>query len=302
MYGGNLAAYERLLAAEQAAAERAVTAASADVRREHRDFVDAQVKAGQARPPGPQGRRLGRPAQDRRVCAQARRAGDRGPVPRAARRTSPCGPRPAGRGGAGGPRRRGDPGRPARHGRPGWAHHPDHDRAGRPALAPDVRRARGGLCGHSAWCARGVHRPGTRANRPGRPERRGQDHFAPRDRGPGGAPGRRCPAGRGSRLGLPRRDPGGRPRHAVPAFGRDYPLAPSGPRSRPDRDRPAVSGICHRAADPYWPACGLVLPGARGLYWPARAESARLRERTRPPGPNASGVWGNWQPDRFWPC
>ena len=44
MYGGNLAAYEERLAAEQAAAERAVTAAAADVRREHRDFVDAQVK------------------------------------------------------------------------------------------------------------------------------------------------------------------------------------------------------------------------------------------------------------------
>ncbi len=44
MYGGNLAAYEELLAAEQAAAERAVAAAAADVRREHRDLVDAQVK------------------------------------------------------------------------------------------------------------------------------------------------------------------------------------------------------------------------------------------------------------------
>ena len=44
MYGGNLVAYEELLAAEQAAAARAVTAAAADVRREHRDFVDAQVK------------------------------------------------------------------------------------------------------------------------------------------------------------------------------------------------------------------------------------------------------------------
>jgi ATPase subunit of ABC transporter with duplicated ATPase domains len=44
MYGGNLTAYEDLLAAEQAAAERAVTAAEADVRREHRDLVDAQVK------------------------------------------------------------------------------------------------------------------------------------------------------------------------------------------------------------------------------------------------------------------
>ncbi len=44
IYGGNLAAYEQLLAAEQAAAERTVTAASADVRREHRNLVGAQVK------------------------------------------------------------------------------------------------------------------------------------------------------------------------------------------------------------------------------------------------------------------
>jgi ATPase subunit of ABC transporter with duplicated ATPase domains len=44
MYGGNLDAYEELLAAEQAAAERAVTAAAADVRRERRDLIDAQVK------------------------------------------------------------------------------------------------------------------------------------------------------------------------------------------------------------------------------------------------------------------
>jgi len=44
LYGGNLEAYEELLAAEQAAAGRAVTTAAADVRREHRDLVDAQVK------------------------------------------------------------------------------------------------------------------------------------------------------------------------------------------------------------------------------------------------------------------
>jgi ATPase subunit of ABC transporter with duplicated ATPase domains len=44
LYGGNLDAYEEQLAAEQAAAERAVTAAAAEVRREHRDVVDAQVK------------------------------------------------------------------------------------------------------------------------------------------------------------------------------------------------------------------------------------------------------------------
>jgi ATPase subunit of ABC transporter with duplicated ATPase domains len=43
-YGGNLEAYEELLAAEQAAAERAVTTAAAEVRRERRDLVEAQVK------------------------------------------------------------------------------------------------------------------------------------------------------------------------------------------------------------------------------------------------------------------
>ncbi|HEX5296384.1 MAG TPA: ATP-binding cassette domain-containing protein [Streptosporangiaceae bacterium] len=44
MYGGNLDDYEDMLAAEQAAAERAVTAAAADVRREQRDLLDAQTK------------------------------------------------------------------------------------------------------------------------------------------------------------------------------------------------------------------------------------------------------------------
>jgi ATPase subunit of ABC transporter with duplicated ATPase domains len=44
MYGGDLDAYEELLGAEQAAAERAVSSAAADVRREQRDLVDAQVK------------------------------------------------------------------------------------------------------------------------------------------------------------------------------------------------------------------------------------------------------------------
>jgi ATPase subunit of ABC transporter with duplicated ATPase domains len=44
MYGGNLQAYEDLLTAEQAAAERAVATAAADVRRQRRDLVDAQVK------------------------------------------------------------------------------------------------------------------------------------------------------------------------------------------------------------------------------------------------------------------
>jgi ATPase subunit of ABC transporter with duplicated ATPase domains len=44
MYGGNLEAYEDMLATEQAAAMRAVTAASADVRRERRDLIESQVK------------------------------------------------------------------------------------------------------------------------------------------------------------------------------------------------------------------------------------------------------------------
>ena len=44
MYGGNLEAYEEMLATEQAAARRAVTAAEADVRRERRDLIEGQVK------------------------------------------------------------------------------------------------------------------------------------------------------------------------------------------------------------------------------------------------------------------
>jgi ATPase subunit of ABC transporter with duplicated ATPase domains len=44
MYGGNLAAYEENRAAEQEAAERAVTTAGAEVRRERRDMIEAKVK------------------------------------------------------------------------------------------------------------------------------------------------------------------------------------------------------------------------------------------------------------------
>ncbi|GHA06621.1 ABC-F family ATP-binding cassette domain-containing protein [Streptomyces echinoruber] len=43
-YGGNFAAYEEQLAAEQEAAERMVRAAGADVRRQRRELLDAQVK------------------------------------------------------------------------------------------------------------------------------------------------------------------------------------------------------------------------------------------------------------------
>src|ERR1019366_3926066 len=52
MYGGHLEAYEQLLAAEQEAAQRAGTAASAEVRRERRDVVDAQVKQARGDRPG----------------------------------------------------------------------------------------------------------------------------------------------------------------------------------------------------------------------------------------------------------
>jgi ATPase subunit of ABC transporter with duplicated ATPase domains len=44
MYGGNLEDYEAQRAAEQAAAERAVTAAASDLRREKRDLVESQTK------------------------------------------------------------------------------------------------------------------------------------------------------------------------------------------------------------------------------------------------------------------
>jgi ATPase subunit of ABC transporter with duplicated ATPase domains len=70
MYGGNLAAYTELLAAEQSAAERAVTAASADVRREQRDLVDAQVK--QARRDR-QGRKVAASGGLPRIVAYARK-------------------------------------------------------------------------------------------------------------------------------------------------------------------------------------------------------------------------------------
>jgi ATPase subunit of ABC transporter with duplicated ATPase domains len=44
VYGGNLATYEEIVAAEQAAAERDVVSAAAEVRRERRDVIEAQVK------------------------------------------------------------------------------------------------------------------------------------------------------------------------------------------------------------------------------------------------------------------
>jgi ATPase subunit of ABC transporter with duplicated ATPase domains len=70
MYGGNLDAYEALLAAEQAAAERAVTTAAAEVRRERRDLVEAQVK--QARRDR-MGRQLAASGSIPRIVAHARK-------------------------------------------------------------------------------------------------------------------------------------------------------------------------------------------------------------------------------------
>jgi ATPase subunit of ABC transporter with duplicated ATPase domains len=70
IYGGNLDAYEELLAAEQAAAERAVSAAAAEVRRERRDVVDAQVK--QARRDR-QGRKEAASGSLPRIVANARK-------------------------------------------------------------------------------------------------------------------------------------------------------------------------------------------------------------------------------------
>ena len=70
MYGGNLEAYEDLLAAEQAAAERAVATAAADVRRERRDLVDAQVK--QARRDR-QGRKVAASGSLPKIVASARK-------------------------------------------------------------------------------------------------------------------------------------------------------------------------------------------------------------------------------------
>ena len=69
-YGGNLDAYEELLAAEQAAAERAVTTAAAEVRRERRNLVEAQVK--QARRDR-MGRQLAASGSIPRIVAHARK-------------------------------------------------------------------------------------------------------------------------------------------------------------------------------------------------------------------------------------
>ncbi len=49
VYGGNLAGYERAVAAEQEAAQRLVRAAESDLRRQRRDLADARVKLDRRR-------------------------------------------------------------------------------------------------------------------------------------------------------------------------------------------------------------------------------------------------------------
>jgi len=71
VYGGNLEAYENLLAAEQLAAERAVTTAATEVRREQRDLIEAQVK--QARRDR-QGRRVAASQSIPRIVVNARKS------------------------------------------------------------------------------------------------------------------------------------------------------------------------------------------------------------------------------------
>ncbi|MGH3189526.1 MAG: ABC-F family ATP-binding cassette domain-containing protein [Streptosporangiaceae bacterium] len=70
IYGGNLAAYSEMVAAEQAAAERAVNAATADVRRQRRDLVEAQVKQATR---DRQGRKLAASGSLPRIVANARK-------------------------------------------------------------------------------------------------------------------------------------------------------------------------------------------------------------------------------------
>src|SRR5580693_7018821 len=70
IYGGNLAAYSEMVAAEQAAAERTVSAAAADVRRQRRDLVEAQVKQATR---DRQGRKLAASGSLPRIVANARK-------------------------------------------------------------------------------------------------------------------------------------------------------------------------------------------------------------------------------------
>ena len=70
LYGGNLACYQAMLEAEQTAARRTVSAAAADVRREHRDLVRGQTR--QARRDR-QGRQLSASGSPPHAAAGARK-------------------------------------------------------------------------------------------------------------------------------------------------------------------------------------------------------------------------------------
>ena len=195
MYGGNLAAYD---GASRGRAGGGGTRGHRGLRRRPPGAARPRRRAGQAgqaRPAGPQGRRLGQPPQDRRGRAQAStprrpRAGPASCTPSASQAARdrldeaeqavrddaeirvelPGTAVPAGRtvltvtGLAGA------------HWHPASAAAAaEHALAAPPTADPAGR-------------ARGAHRPRPGADRPGRTERRGQDHPAARDRGPGRAP------------------------------------------------------------------------------------------------------------------
>ena len=69
-YGGNLEGYETMLAAERAAALRAVSSAAADVRRERQDLIETQVKQAKR---DRQGRALAASGSIPRIAAGGRR-------------------------------------------------------------------------------------------------------------------------------------------------------------------------------------------------------------------------------------
>ena len=206
IYGGNLAAYEELLAAEQAAAERGVTAAAADVRREQRDLVEAQVK--QARHDR-QGRKVAASGGLPRIVAYARKRAAQETAGRSRELHSERLQAARGRLDEAEQAVRDDaeirvdlPGTAVPAGRTvltvtglAGAHwHPASPRteAAAPARQTRARRDRAPAPRRPIRLPSRrsrTHRPRPGTDRPHRPERSGQDHPAPRDRGPGGRPG-----------------------------------------------------------------------------------------------------------------
>ena len=303
MYGGNLDAYEELLTAEQAAAERAVTTAAADVRREQRDLVEAQVK--QARRDR-MGRQVAASGGLPRIVAHARKraaqetagrsrelhserleaARDRLEEAEQAVRDDaeirvdlPGTAVPAGRtvltvtgldGAHWHPAARSptaaSAARPSRRGRRA---------ASRRAPA---RSRRPPACNRrpAGQDARGSHRARPGAHRPHRTERRGQDDPAPRDRGPGGTPGHHGPAGRGHRL------PAAAPRHPRRLAERGRQRAGSRPGRVGERGpgQPGPVPVPRRRGPNAWPArCPAAsgsVPSSRPCCSPSRAPQLLL--------------------------